>query len=491
MVVSCFCQNAVCVLMSSYDNSNPRDEELLAIKAIFDEKIDIDMENATGKMEFPISTDSSFTLVLSPPDSSEVIQSCSVSHLLPVIMTFSLPENYPYESPPHISILGDLIPRQRIADLQSEASSQWSMYKDQVLFTIIDMLQTATQQDLPTTLESRLTISDPLLYERARQNNEQSNLAEFRSSSFTCDICQSFVKGAKCLRFPCAHVFCNQCLQEFFVTLIESGEVEKVHCPDFQCSKTFLEVREKYLRLDTFSSSTFDFNEFKLNLMTPPIDLLLLENILGNSSDGKASFKRYIDLFTDHQHALIAKMFPTRLVSCPRSNCPSMIFREDMMSRLVICRQCLYAFCNTCRKSYHSDAVDCSKKNDLKQYNGVPIEALELWLNSTKGSLERNELRYKYGFDLMTKVADEYMMDKLFNEMLADDANGLRQCPTCDLIIQRSDGCNKMKCSSCHTSFCNVCGTFLDYDHPYDHFKNYDSPCYGKLFHGMPGTENL
>lgn len=168
-----------------------------------------------------------------------------------------------------------------------------------------------------------------------------------------------------------------------------------------------------------------------------------------------------------------------------------MIFREDMISRLVICRVCDYAFCNTCRKSYHSDSIDCSRRNDTKQYQGVPIEDLEIWLESEPKSKKRNDLRYRYGFDLMSRVSQEYKMDKLFNEMLADESQGFKKCPTCDLIIQRSDGCNKMRCSSCFTFFCNVCGIYLDHDHPYDHFKEPTSPCYGKLFEGMPGMEDI
>lgn len=112
-----------------------------------------------------------------------------------------------------------------------------------------------------------------------------------------------------------------------------------------------------------------------------------------------------------------------------------------------------------------------------------------MWLDTEDGSKERIRLGYLYGRVLMKKMADEYLMDKLFKEMLDDESQGLQKCPTCDTIIQRKDGCNKMLCSTCATSFCNLCGVYLEREKPYDHFKDPESSCYGRLFQGMPGLE--
>lgn len=472
------------------ENYDVRAEELESIKAIFEEKIEIDFKNLAGKMPFPMAV-LNIQVSLYDENLKSLLQSTTVSNLLPFSLRFSFPTGYPYESAPIYDLETEFLDQRKIQSIKDELYFHWDTQKDQVLFVFIDILQ-AFVDDSFSLIGNEIKVHDPDLYERLIKYDRDCEELVFQRTSFTCEICQLDVKGASCLKFPqCSHVFCNKCLRDFFFALINSGEVEKIHCPDFQCSKQFLELREKCLRLDNLSRLDFNFEEFKNNLMTPPMEPSLLKSILGFDDQGAQLFKRYMDLFIDHQQVLIAKLFPMRLVSCPRQNCPSMIFRDDMTSRLVICRQCQYAFCNTCRKSYHSNAIDCSKQNDLKQYHGISVEALELWLLSPKDSRERKELRYRYGHDLMNKVADEYEMDKLFNNMLADESSGLKQCPTCDLIIQRSDGCNKMKCSSCHTSFCNICGTYLDYEHPYDHFKNYDSPCYGKLFQGMPGTEDI
>lgn len=478
---------------TAYEDPSPRQEELLTLESIYGEQIRIRHDSYCGEMSIPIEPDEALLVYLQDPDADRVIQTKTIQHLPPLKLLFTLPESYPYEGPPQLQIECKVISKERLSEMRQEIEKEWASTKDQVLFTVIDILQDSINSNINQLIGSSIQCGlEAPFYEELVEYDNECNERKFNNTTFTCEICQADIKGDSCLQFhQCGHTFCNTCLRDFFVSLIRDGDVEKVHCPDFNCSKQFLETREKYLRLDTLTDASFDFNQFRLKLMTPFIKLALVHKILGHDSEGNELYERFISLFRDHQHALIAKMFPTRLVSCPRSKCPAMIFREDMTSRLVICRECGYAFCNICRKSYHSDSIDCAKTNDTKQYQGVPIEALELWLESVPKSKERNDLRYRYGFDLMTKVSQEYKMDKLFNELLADESQGFRKCPTCDLIIQRSDGCNKMRCSSCYTFFCNVCGIYLDHDHPYDHFKEPSSACYGKLFDGMPGMEGI
>lgn len=478
--------------LEGYDLS-PRQEELLTLESIYGDQINIDHDKNSGVMTIPLETDRSLLVNLQDPSGEKTIQSKRIKHLPPLKLRFQLPETYPFDVAPKLIIECRVINEDQLQEMRREIEQQWALTKDQVLFTVIDILQESVNANFDLLVGSSVHCgSDALFYEQLIEHDNQCNQKKFNDTTFTCEICQADVKGEACLQFSlCGHTFCNGCLRDFFVSLIKGGDVEKVHCPDFNCSKNFLETRERYLRLDTLTDASFDFDHFRKRLMTPFIKLSLVHEILGYDKEGMELYERFITLFRDHQHTLIAKMFPTRLVSCPRSKCPAMIFREDMTSRLVICRDCNYAFCNTCRKSYHSDSIDCAKVNDGKQYQGVPIEALETWLESDPKSKERNDIRCRYGFDLMTKVSQEYKMDKLFSELLADESQGFRKCPTCDLIIQRSDGCNKMRCSSCYTFFCNICGVYLEPNSPYDHFKDISSPCFGKLFEGMPGMENI
>lgn len=461
-----------------------RNEEIETLKAIYPDFLLIDIASSSGVIRIPLETDIGISVHLLNLN-GVVIRTSQVKHLPPIEFSFTLPVGYPYENPPEFELSSLVISTQKTQELALLLALQWIDTRDQVLFSMIDLLHQKASE-LEDLLGSEITCGD-VKYEQIIEYDLAEAQRVFDEATFTCEICQNDRKGAECSAFDCGHIFCNVCLRDFFVSLINSGEVEKIHCPDFGCGKKFLEAREKCLRLDFLESSKFDFKEFQTQLMTPPISLSILQKIFGK--DEIELYNRYLSLFTKHQNAVIAKLFPARLVSCPRENCPAMIFREDMTSRLVICRTCDYAFCNNCRKSYHSGSIDCVKKKSEKQYFGIPTEALDRWLLAEKHSKERDILRYKYGTDLLVKVSHEYEMDKLFNEMILDASQGFAQCPTCDMTIQRLEGCNKMKCKSCATFFCNLCGMFLDYDHPYDHFNNPDSSCYGKLFHGMPGVE--
>lgn len=470
------------------DIDDLRKEELETLSAIFQDALVLDLPGLKGEARIPLQVENGIPVHLINPD-GKVLRTSEVRHLPPLKFKFLLPQGYPYEKPPEMELSSLIVSDHESNELKQKLLQHWIDTKDQVLFTMIDEFQEKAAY-LHNFTGQEIRCED-IEYEQILEHDLAEKQKEFDGSTFTCEICQDDLKGVKCVSFEsCGHVFCNNCLRNFFVSLIKDGDVEKIHCPDFECGKNFLKVREKYLRLENMVGEKFDFEEFKTLLMTPPITLSILQKILGEG-EGEDSklFNKYLTLFTSHQNAVIAKLFPSRLVSCPREKCPAMIFRENMNSRLVICRTCDYAFCNTCRKSYHSDSIDCSKKVAGKPYCGIPIEALDMWLLSDKNSKERDALRYKYGYDLLTKVSNEYVMDKLFNEMLLDASHGFSKCPTCDLIIQRLEGCNKMKCSSCTTLFCNLCGIYLDYDHPYDHFNAVGSTCYGKLFHGMPGLD--
>ena len=52
-----------------------------------------------------------------------------------------------------------------------------------------------------------------------------------------------------------------------------------------------------------------------------------------------------------------------------------------------------------------------------------------------------------------------------------------KPCPGCKMPIQRTDGCCKMHCSSCHVSFCWICLVILPNNDPYAHYQN-NTKCY-------------
>jgi len=51
------------------------------------------------------------------------------------------------------------------------------------------------------------------------------------------------------------------------------------------------------------------------------------------------------------------------------------------------------------------------------------------------------------------------------------DKQGWKNCPGCNVIIERSFGCFHMKCTHCKTEFCNQCGIKLDPTKWAEHFN--------------------
>merc|ERR1712070_250896 len=62
-------------------------------------------------------------------------------------------------------------------------------------------------------------------------------------------------------------------------------------------------------------------------------------------------------------------------------------------------------------------------------------------------------------------------MDDRVNEQLNLKYIGVaaKSCPGCKMAITKSAGCNKMRCGSCGTKFCWLCGKS---DIEYDHFSS-------------------
>ncbi|KAJ3043654.1 E3 ubiquitin-protein ligase rnf14 [Rhizophlyctis rosea] len=64
--------------------------------------------------------------------------------------------------------------------------------------------------------------------------------------------------------------------------------------------------------------------------------------------------------------------------------------------------------------------------------------------------------------------------------------NKWKKCPSCSAVCEKIDGCNKMICKICSTTFCYVCGVAIKKRNPYKHFSKKKSGCYNKLFDDVP-----
>ncbi|KAI5949003.1 hypothetical protein KGF57_005066 [Candida theae] len=460
-------------------SEDPNVQELQSCSLIFD-KLKVDYTKLAGSIELPLQVDEekSVTLIQRGAEGREsLLASKKVKFLPPIQLQFNLPGGYPDSKPPTIKLSCSVLSQNTIREVEEQLLQIWQDYKDRVVFSLIDHLRERSQSCLDELLPHRIEVSDFDQYNDIVEFDLRTREKKFCSQTFDCEICQVGHKGSRCTQFDdCGHVFCNDCY-------IAQGEVDKVHCPEYTCTKNHITTRNNLMKMETWTLKDEGVREMVMKMFTPPVSTSKLRKLLTAES-----IQRYLSLFKKSQYEFIGKLLPSRLVECPRIGCDEVIFREDLNEKLVMCPKCKYAFCNDCRKSYHARFKACVRVGDDNgKYGGIAIDDLEAYNHMAQGSHEKKILNAKYGRNKILKAVDEYTMDKLFEQMLKQGTD-LKECPGCGAVIEKFEGCNKMKCSECLTCFCFNCGTQTD--NSYDHFTDPQSPCYKLLFFGMPGVED-
>ncbi|RCK64585.1 E3 ubiquitin-protein ligase itt1 [Candida viswanathii] len=460
-------------------------QELQSCKLIYPDS-KIDFKSLSGAVSIPVNLDQGVPVRLNLRNGSEItlMSSRTVNNLPPFELTFQLNEYYPYDSPPEIEVSCIWLEPLKLSEITAHLKSIWEEYKDQVLFNLIDYLQDQSQNHLRELLPEAFDIFDIEKYYHVVDFDLECKVQQFNSQTYTCEICQTDLKGSHCTKFDvCGHVFCNNCLVEYFQSCIVSGDIEKVHCPDFECTKKYLDSKKEFMNLESWMNNNRKARDIVNHLLTPTVPLKMLSKLLQDQE----LVKRYYTLFKKGQYELIGRLLPNRMVTCPRVGCDEVIFREDLDEKLVVCPSCKYAFCNDCRKSYHARFKICKKVSEDAKYLGIPIEDLENYPLLPSDSHEKKILNAKYGRNVIIRALDEYRMDQLFQQLIREGTE-VRECPGCRAVIEKTEGCNKMKCSECMTSFCFHCGSRTANN--YDHFTDPESPCYKLLFFGMPGVDD-
>jgi E3 ubiquitin-protein ligase RNF14 len=271
----------------------------------------------------------------------------------------------------------------------------------------------------------------------------------FAQNKFDCQICLSTVRGAKCLRLNCNHIFCRPCLTEFWSLCITEGDVDRVTCADPECVKENRSITEdEVLRVVTAAEA----QRWK-------------------------TLKRKRALERD-----------PGLVYCPmafcQAPCPSPVEQQKMerdtsalddvtMRREYIslrtCDSCEFSFCILCKRAWHSIAPCSSDITSL---------FLEQYMTLEEGDPERLALERRFGKAQLVKLVAKLQEDEENRKWLARSTT---KCPNCSCFVEKSYGCSHMTCSRCSTHFCYLCGRRLPGDRPYDHFSE-RGPCKGQLF---------
>lgn len=286
-------------------------------------------------------------------------------------------------------------------------------------------------------------------------------------TNYNCTICLETKKGHKMIKLLCNHFLCINCTRSYFTSLIEEGAISKVRCPE--CKYTELD-------LNNFQS----YPEMKKALFKPAITFSFFSGILSDET-----CERYEQLFHAQAAIKLSKHCISACVTCRR--CDVWCVKEDLNDPMVQCKRCDFTFCFDCLHSWHGYNNKCGKKVTIPK--DVIEEYIDVMENSSLDE-RRRALEVKYGKKILEVEVSDYLADQMLDLAIEEEGSNLQRCPQCRLVVQRSEGCNKMKCAICGTLFCYICGSLLHADDPYEHYREPYSDCYGLLFEGMPGADS-
>jgi len=249
-------------------------------------------------------------------------------------------------------------------------------------------------------------------------------------------------KGSVCHRMiDCGHVFCVQCLQDFYNNAITEGDLVSVRCLAPDCAKKRAEAQpsKKSRKPKTLSPS---------ELLQIPLEHEMVTRYV--------KLKHKADLESDKN-----------TVYCPRKWCQGaarskkhrkpdgfeVIESDDESDAeednkkfragrdlLSVCEDCSFAFCSRCYQGWHGEFTLCAPRAN----NGELTE-------EDKASLEYLKLH-------------------------------TTPCPTCAAPAQKTHGCNHMICFKCNTHFCYLCSAWLEPSNPYKHYNEVNTGCYMRLW---------
>ncbi|XP_077390090.1 E3 ubiquitin-protein ligase RNF14-like [Festucalex cinctus] len=467
-----------------------QENELLALQSIFgSDEFARHESKSSGELRVSAELPSGYLVALRE---GETLKQYKISFLPPLLLTFELPEDYPSCAPPSFTLRCNWLTRKQLAVLGAHLTDLYrATAGDVILFSWVQFLRedalaflnlnsalelpnepsapydsrgSGSENVRPARLPSEVT--SPLFSSATRGDDAKASetpdelkpfcglalspaqtlLSEilihdaararevFRSTVYDCAVCFVSFLGSDCVRIEeCGHVFCRACLAEFCKLRITDGNVRGVSCAQAGCSASPTQAQVASLVGEEL------FRRY---------DRLLLQSALDCMAD---------------------------VMYCPRPSCASPVVLEEA-SGVALCSVCGFAFCVSCKKTYHGTG-DCrttrllnsQQREDPPEGNADLPQSIEgmkaLWDDYSSGSGQRRRLlTSRYG----RKGLFRNLQDCLSEHWIEFNS---KNCPHCFCRIEKNFGCNMMTCSQCHRMFCWICLAVLSYGNLYQHFQ--------------------
>ncbi|KAH8821408.1 hypothetical protein F5884DRAFT_85627 [Xylogone sp. PMI_703] len=373
----------------------------------------------------------------------------NLSYLPDLQVHIILPDGYPSNVPAkfELSTSPAWLPEERLSELESNALQMWEETDhDQMVFGYIDSLQQAAEnafgygedgQVLQLPRELRIGLLD---------FNIQAKQTAFAKETFECGVCLDPKKGSVCHRMiDCGHVFCVQCLQDFYNNAIKEGDLVSVRCLTPNCAKKRSEEWKASDKTGRKPKTQLSPNE----LLQIPLEQEMVARYV--------KLKHKADLESDKNTVYCPRKWCQGAARSKKHRKPDGLEIDDGSDEeeepaktgkdyksgeelLCICEDCSYAFCSRCFQGWHGEFTLCIPRRD----NGELTE-------EDKASLEYLRLH-------------------------------TTPCPTCAAPAQKTHGCNHMICFKCNSHFCYLCSAWLQPENPYIHFNKINTGCYMRLW---------
>ncbi|KAL2348923.1 hypothetical protein Fmac_002923 [Flemingia macrophylla] len=339
---------------------------------------------------------------------SDELYTFKVQYLPPIVLTCLLPKSYPSHQKPIFTLSVKWLESLKIVSLCSKLDSIWAEQQGQeVIYAWVEWLHGCSLSHLGF--------------------DEEISLGPYGMNSVQDERVVSGAEGID-VDIPFLQSYNDQRHHENFL--------KELH----QCNICFSEYAGSFLFMpDTFAQihvkegtvSNLQCPEAKCAVMIPPG---LLKHLL-DATD----YERWESTMLEKTLATMSD-----IVYCPRCETPC-IEDEDQHAQ---CPQCYFSFCTLCRERRHV-GIACMTL-DMK------LQILQDRQNSTqlKAEQKRRELE---------KINEMLSMKEIHRDS--------KLCPSCDMAISRTEGCNKMKCGNCEQYFCYRCNKALDASDPYGHFR--------------------
>ncbi|RDA82525.1 hypothetical protein CP532_4492 [Ophiocordyceps camponoti-leonardi (nom. inval.)] len=446
------------------DVDDPRSVELETLTAIFPEIRILDEISYAFELDLPVQPAQPVTVHFEASDEKEAaerepVESTLVSHLPWLRLCLTLPEGYPSSKPPVISLstTPQWISPQILAALESDGLKLWEEAGgDLVAYTYIDHIQRAAEDVFGAVSAQGILRIDSAHRVAVLDHDTKAKRAAFEKETWDCRVCLDPKRGSLCHQMlDCDHVFCLECLKDFYCDAIEQGDLRTVRCLDPNCAKERASAAGGRRKGKSFISPSELLQIGLCEDVVKRYVMLRYKTELESDKDtvycprqwcnGAARSKR-------HKKPEGLEFGETSDVEPDEQNGDDddddagggQASKFKKVDLLCVCEDCGFAFCSRCLQTWHGEFVRCAPKRNKDEVT-----------EEDKASLEYMQLHTS-------------------------------PCPTCNAPAQKTHGCNHMICSRCETHFCYLCSSWLDPANPYRHYNQQGdgkvTSCYMRLW---------